>query len=555
MSDPKRNAAIWYVADGYARNHKQLNGRRVAGDSFLRGFLKHADIPEVQGIVGGNRAEEEFKQIVQNVSPQRSVNTLHSYTKAAADVPSCVNYPAPNLGPELWRRYHYGQTAYSITGVTHTTATTNIMSAMFNLRTAPCEDWDGIFCTSKAVIDQVRYQFDLFDEYAAKKFGTATPKRPRLFQVPLGIHTDEYTPTDAHRVETRKKFGIGDDDVAFMVLSRLSSQEKFDPIPMYRALSLAQKETGKNVHMILCGYFGDKLSEDVFRKGASNAMPNVKLHVLNGKEAEDRMCAFGAADAFVFPIDNIQETFGLAPIEAMAAGLPVIASDWDGLRDTVTDEVGYKIPTLYPGADILKPESLRYQLEVDTYPQYTTLNASMTVIDVPLMAKAMVDLIANPDLRNRMGRAGLKRAKTVYDWSNVIPQMQDVWEELASIRLNAAASENTIYEGAEIPISPNSGHLFASYPTNQGGMADILLTVSPGANLQSLKGALDTRDFGRVNRVVEPAGTMGRVMEAFLKAQKPITPKDAAKMAGVKVTVAERCCYFMLKYDLLRKKD
>ena len=38
--------------------------------------------------------------------------------------------------------------------------------------------------------------------------------------------------------------------------------------------------------------------------------------------------------------DNIQETFGLTPVEAMAAGLPCVMSDWDGYRDTVRDGVG-----------------------------------------------------------------------------------------------------------------------------------------------------------------------------------------------------------------------
>ncbi len=53
-----------------------------------------------------------------------------------------------------------------------------------------------------------------------------------------------------------------------------------------------------------------------------------------------------AADVFVSPSDNIQETFGLAVIEAMASGLPVVASDWDGYRDLVADgETGFLVPT------------------------------------------------------------------------------------------------------------------------------------------------------------------------------------------------------------------
>lgn len=42
-----------------------------------------------------------------------------------------------------------------------------------------------------------------------------------------------------------------------------------------------------------------------------------------------------------------QETFGQAPIEPMAAGLPVVVTDWDGRRDTVRHgEDGILVPTL-----------------------------------------------------------------------------------------------------------------------------------------------------------------------------------------------------------------
>ena len=42
--------------------------------------------------------------------------------------------------------------------------------------------------------------------------------------------------------------------------------------------------------------------------------------------------------------DNIQETFGLTPLEAMASGIPVIVSDWDGYRSTVRDNKdGFRI--------------------------------------------------------------------------------------------------------------------------------------------------------------------------------------------------------------------
>ena len=59
-------------------------------------------------------------------------------------------------------------------------------------------------------------------------------------------------------------------------------------------------------------------------------------------------CCWASADLFLSLVDNPQETFGLAPVEAMAAGIPVIG-DWDGYRFTVSDGVeGFRIPTLAP---------------------------------------------------------------------------------------------------------------------------------------------------------------------------------------------------------------
>jgi glycosyltransferase involved in cell wall biosynthesis len=48
--------------------------------------------------------------------------------------------------------------------------------------------------------------------------------------------------------------------------------------------------------------------------------------------------------------DNTQETLGIALIEAMAAGLPIVVSDWDRYKDTGRDGVnGFHIPALTTG--------------------------------------------------------------------------------------------------------------------------------------------------------------------------------------------------------------
>ena len=122
-----------------------------------------------------------------------------------------------------------------------------------------------------------------------------------------------------------------------------------------------------------------------FAKAAAELMPSCGYHLLDGADATERQGTLSGGDFFVFPIDNLQETFGLAPIEAMAAGLPVIVSDWDGMKDTVTPDVGYRIPTEMPRAGLSTYVSLRHLGGTDTYLQYLSQMSAMTRIDVSAM--------------------------------------------------------------------------------------------------------------------------------------------------------------------------
>ena len=70
--------------------------------------------------------------------------------------------------------------------------------------------------------------------------------------------------------------------------------------------------------------------------------------------------ALTAADLAISLVDNSQETFGLAVAEAMASGLPVVASDWSGYRDLVRDGVdGFLIPSAWASSASSLSVSLR----------------------------------------------------------------------------------------------------------------------------------------------------------------------------------------------------
>ena len=72
MPDAKRNAAIYYIEDGFDPK-KGLNGRRIAGQSFLKGFFDHADVDEFIALSTNNKRLEAFKKIAKDHGASKPV--------------------------------------------------------------------------------------------------------------------------------------------------------------------------------------------------------------------------------------------------------------------------------------------------------------------------------------------------------------------------------------------------------------------------------------------------------------------------------------------------
>ena len=206
--------------------------------------------------------------------------------------------------------------------------------------------------------------------------------------------------------------------------------------------------------------------ENAYKDAARQACPNVQVITLDGRSASARETAWAGADVFCSLSDNIQETFGIVPIEAMAAGLPVVVSDWDGYKDTVRHGVdGFRIPTCMPQAGLATDLALRHALEVDTYDMYCGHTCSLVSVDIEATAQAFVQLFESAELRQQMGQAGKQRAKQLYDWRAIIAQYEALWQEQTQLRLAA----QTAKQGAALqhawPARIDPFFAFESYPT------------------------------------------------------------------------------------------
>jgi glycosyltransferase involved in cell wall biosynthesis len=122
---------------------------------------------------------------------------------------------------------------------------------------------------------------------------------------------------------------------------------------------------------------------------------------------------FRSADAVV--CTPWYEPFGIVPLEAMACGVPVVAAAVGGLTDTVVDHgTGLHVPPKDPEA----------------------------------IAEAVGTLLANPELRTKLGQAGERRAKTRYSWNRVAAETEKAYQ--LAIAGTAAAGTLEPMEGAAL---------------------------------------------------------------------------------------------------------
>jgi len=545
MRPPSRNAAIWFAPDGFDPE-KGVNGRRMAGDSFLRGWFRHAAVEEWLAITHGPNDAQQFRTLSEARRPGERVR-VERLENARAIAPVGTMYiSGPNFATETWRRSLWGDTAYSICGITHTISTKAVMEGAWHLRASPQAEWDAVICTSRAVKAAVSLQMELIDDFLLHRFGGQVPPRPQLPVIPLGVDCDEFRPDPAAGMALRAELGIAAEDSVALVVARLSPHEKFDPLPVYLALQRAQAGTGRRLHLILYGNFPDSYSQRIFLAPARELMPDVTLHHLPHEGAARRLAALSAAEMFLFLIDNLQESFGIAPVEAMAAGLPVVASDWDGIRDTVDGGAGFRIPTTGARPEHVTATGLRYHGGTDNYIQYLSQLSAVTQIDVGQMAEAVRRLMLDGDLRARMGAAGQARARAMFDWQVVIPAMQDLFAELDSIRRRADPAKYPPIPAAALPVATSPMDYFAAFPTERLPKARQFRWS--GTTTVPVTRMLALRDYPVTKRIFETPEDVARVADA-LAARGGATAAEIAAELNTSPLKVERCLLWLMKYD------
>lgn len=476
-------AAIYYHPEAYTISGPKLMGRNAAGESFLRGFILHSQASEYWVQIEQAAHAQCFVETAKKLDKSLPIKVLDKNSLSALAHPGVIYYPGPGIGEHAWHRAAYGHGAWSLCGITHTTSSAGAMDSITSLISSPVQSWDAVICTSQAVKIHVERLLQAQVDYLIDRLGIQKLVLPLLPVIPLGIHTQDFVFSTTQKTAARKLIGADKNTLVVLFMGRLSFHAKAHPLAMYQALEkAAQSNPSKEIVLVECGWYANEFIEKSYQAAAHQACPSIRVVTLDGRDTQNRTTAWASADVFCSLSDNIQETFGIVPIEAMAAGIPVVVSDWDGYKDTVRDGVdGFRIPTTMPGPGLGGDLALRHALEIDTYDMYCGHTCSLISVDIDATVAAFNQLFVSPELRKKMGAEGQQRAREVYDWAIIIPQYEKLWDQQNEIRKAQGASLKTLTHSWPARMDPFVA--FSHYPTQLLSAETKLALTDDGADV------------------------------------------------------------------------
>ncbi len=389
----------------------------------------------------------------------------------------CVLWePQPPAATLAWARRRNGAQQIALGGVTHALCSALAVAAMRDLVAAPVRNCDRLVCTSDAVAHTARTLIDHWAGVVGKDFD---PNMIQLETIPLGVDCDRHQPaTPQQRRDVRSRLQIPEHADVVLFVGRLSHHAKSNPLPMFAACQQAARQTGRPVVLILAGWYASQAIQAGFENEARRLAPDVRLVSVNAMDEQWRDSIWAAADLFVSLADSVQETFGLTVVEAMSRRIAVVASDWNGYRETIQHgETGLLVPTT-----MLRGAGERALVAMHegrlSYDHFLAAVGQTVHVATGQASQAVATLLCSPEQRQQLAAAGHQHVRAQFAWPRIIQRYERLWEDQRvlmkrqQVRLNTTQrAKSELIDPApargqdESRLVPTIGDLFFRYPT------------------------------------------------------------------------------------------
>lgn len=219
-----------------------------------------------------------------------------------------------------------------------------------------------------------------------------TPER--AIEMPNGVDTDVFSP-DGGDGGLRERLGIPANAVVASFVATLDRAHHFKRLDV--AIEALARTRARDLHLLVAG--GGELLPG-FRADAASAGVGARVHFLDRVPHAELPAVLRASDLFVLTTEP-PESFGIVLIEAMACGIPVLATDYPGVRAVVDEETGELVPAGDSGA------------VAEALDRFVEMGA---------------------DGRQRRGAAGREKAERLWAWPALLDRMEDAYAEAIAAR-------------------------------------------------------------------------------------------------------------------------
>jgi glycosyltransferase involved in cell wall biosynthesis len=508
---------IWGSLDPFFEAGAAL-GRRQANAQFMEFLLREDPFDRYDFFLKNTGGQPEMERRLNEIGPRpwrqgriRLRNRLELPEAVAHEayhcfhLSDCIVHPAPLAG----LRNALSRAIFPITSVTHSLSYAHYHEAFLKYLSPTTTLRDCVAATSRTAVRALEAFYErLRRDYRLPEQNFPAPS---IRRIPLGVDLSSLRPASPkEKARLRQGMGLSPEACCFLVFGRISHDSKMDIVPLLRALQrlINQGAPRDTLHLVAAGWadHDDSYPQQLTELAANLGLP---FSLIERPSEAEKTTIYQAADVFVSIADNPQETFGLTILEAQAAGLPIVASDYDGYKDLVVHEqTGLLVETLGPHEteriDLLAP------LIFDN--QYHLLLAQQTAVSTPALAAALGRLIADPSLRRSLGAAGRRRVEEKFSWPAIIRQWVGLWDELQSAKVDPLALRS-----ARHPMALPYADIFAGYPSRLLGPEVPLLATPTGQALRRGK------DSVVLYALLEPFVRVEALDKLLFLARKPLT--------------------------------
>ena len=218
--------------------------------------------------------------------------------------------------------------------------------------------------------------------------------RERLVPLPGGVDTELFRPSEVDRDSVWQEIlGAPLRGPVLLYVGRFTAVKRLGLL--IDAFAAAEARVPGPASLVLAGghpgeWEGEHPADAIARLGLRN------VHLAGWHSHDQLPELFNASDAVV--LTSLREQFGLVLVEAMACGLPAVATASAGPSSIIADdETGWLVPDG----------------------------------DLPALEQALVDVLQNEDERRRRGRAAYDAVHERYSWAGVSDRLLSVLEMVA----------------------------------------------------------------------------------------------------------------------------